>query len=198
MCVFFGLSKDCQASNVGLFPGTRVSAFQSVYSGEKGKSFAESSAGVGAGVSVYMDGKYLTPYFGFKVGSMAGTQMFLDNTSEVSTSFNYYSASAEAGFHLFPIERRKKGFNVYFSGGGVIGYNFVALNKEASLENIPYSDQSFSTGYVAGVGSEWILNSADKNKWNLNAEVLFKNESSTLFNQRYDLSCMVFSLGLGW
>lgn len=91
----------------------------------------------------------------------------------------------------------RRGFNVYFSSGGVLGYNFVALGKEVDLQSIRYSDQSFSTGYMAGIGSEWILSSVSNNKWNLNAEVLYKSENATLLNTKYDLSCMIFSLGLG-
>ncbi|WP_374001780.1 hypothetical protein [Bdellovibrio bacteriovorus] len=197
-CAFFAASKDCEANQSGLFPSTRFSAYQSIYSGEPGKSFAETATGLGAGITVFMDGKRLIPYFGFKVGSMTGTQTFLDGTAEVSSSFKYYNSTAEAGLQLFVIERKKRGFNVYFSGGGVLGYNFVALGKTVELQNIHRSDQSFSTGYAAGIGSEWILTSANNNKWNFNSEVLYKSEGATLFNSKYDLSCMVFSIGLGW
>lgn len=175
-----------------------MSAHQNLYSGEKGKSFAETSAGYGAGISVFLDGRHFIPFFGFKVGTMTGRQVFLDNTTEVTTSFNFYSATTDIGLQIFPIERRTKGFNVYFTGIGIIGYNFVALSKSASLTSIPYSDQSFSAGYAAGIGSEWILSNASVSKWTLNAEVLFKKESATLFKQTFDLSSMVFSVGLGW
>nr|BFD59462.1 hypothetical protein CKG001_15690 [Bdellovibrio sp. CKG001] len=197
-CALFTASKDCEANQAGIFPSTRFSAYQSNYSGEPGKSFAETATGLGAGLTVFMDGKRLIPYFGFKVGSMAGTQTFLDGTTEVSSSFKYYNSSAEAGLQLFVIERKKRGFNAYFSAGGVLGYNFVALGKTVELENIQRSDQSFSVGYAAGIGTEWILTSANNNKWNFNTEVLYKGESTTLFKSKYDLSCMVFSIGLGW
>lgn len=74
ICAFLVVAVDCWGNNVGLFSGTRVSAHQSMYSGEKGKSFAETATGLGGGVTVFMDG-----------------------SDEVTASFNYYSASAEAG-----------------------------------------------------------------------------------------------------
>lgn len=191
-------SSVSEANNYGLYPRTRLSAHQNLYSGDKGKSFAEASTGYGAGISVFLDGKHFIPFFGFKIGTMTGRQVFLDDSTEVTSSFNFYSATTDIGLQIFPIERRTKGFNVYFTGIGIIGYNFVALSKSTTLTNIPYSDQSFSGGYAAGIGSEWIMNNASPNKWALNAEVLFKKESATLFKRTFDLSSMVFSVGLGW
>jgi hypothetical protein len=198
ICVFLFLCSVGEANNYGVYPRTRLSAHQSLYSGEKGKSFAETSVGYGAGVSVFLDGRHFIPFFGFNVGTMTGRQAFLDNSTEVTSSFTYYSASTEMGLQIFPIERRTKGFNVYFVGIGIVGYNFVALSKSVTLTSIPYSDQSFSAGYAAGIGTEWIMNNASPNKWALNAEVIFKKESATLFKQTFDLSSMVFSVGLGW
>lgn len=198
ICVLLFICSVSEASNYGVYPRTRLGIHQSLYSGEKGKSFTETSVGYGAGVSVFLDGRHFIPFFGFNIGTMAGRQAFLDNSTEVTTSFNYYSAATEMGLQIFPIERRTKGLNVYFVGIGVVGYNFVALSKSATLTSIPYSDQSFSAGYAAGIGTEWIMNNASPNKWALNAEVIFKKESATLFKQTFDLSSMVFSVGLGW
>lgn len=169
-----------------------------MYSGEKGKSFAEAATGFGAGVSVFSDGKHFVPLFGLKIGKVSGRQKFFDDTTEVATPFNFYSATTDLGFQIFPIERRTKGFNVYFVGMGVAGYNFIALADSATLTSIPYSDQSFSAGYAAGIGSEWILDVASLNNWAINFEVLFRNEKTTLLNDEFDLSCMMFSVGLGW
>ncbi len=196
--ISFFLCSQSEAGNYGVYPRTRLNVHQNLYSGEKGKSFAETSVGYGAGVSVFLDGRHFIPFFGFKVGTMTGRQVFLDGTTEVTASFSSYSAATEMGLQIFPIERRTKGFNVYFLGIGLVGYNFVALSKNATLSSIPYSDQSFSGGYAAGIGTEWILNNASPNKWALNAEVVFKKESATLFKQTFDLSSMVFSVGLGW
>lgn len=198
ICLLFFLCSVSEANNYGIYPRTRLGARQSLYSGEKGKSFTEASVGYGAGVSVFLDGRHFIPFFGFNVGTMTGRQVFLDNSTEVTSSFTYYSAATEMGLQIFPIERRTKGFNVYFVGMGIVGYNFVALSKNVTLTSIPYSDQSFSAGYAAGIGTEWIMNNASPNKWALNAEVLFKKESATLFKQTFDLSSMVFSVGLGW
>ncbi len=187
-----------EANNIGKYPRTRLGIHQSLYSGEKGKSFTETSVGYGAGVSVFLDGRHFIPFFGFNVGTMSGRQIFLDGSTEVTSPFNYYSAAAEMGLKVFPIERKTKGFNVYFVGKGIAGYNFVALSKSVTLTSIPYSDQSFSSGYTAGIGSEWIMNNASPSKWTLNAEVHLKKESATLFKQTFDLSSMIFSVGLGW
>lgn len=187
-----------KAEGVGVYPRTRFSAYQNLYSGEKGKSFAEVSSGYGAGISVSLEGRHFIPLFGFKVGNIAGRQIFLDDTTEVTSLFNFYSATMDIGLQIFPIERRKKGFNVYFVGIGFIGYNFISLSKNTVLTNIPYSDQSFSQGYASGIGSEWIMNSTSSNKWSLNAEVFIKNENTTLLKKNFDLSSMMFSVGLGW
>lgn len=191
-------ASPAQASLYGDFPRTRLSLHQNLYSGEKGKSFAEASTGVGAGVSVFLDGKYLIPFFGFKFNSMAGRQMFLDDRTEVSTTFTYYSAAADIGLHIFPIERRSQGLNVYLIGLGTVGYNLVALAKGTTLASIPHSDQSFSAGYGAGIGAEWILSNTSMSKWTIGAEVALKQESATLFKRRYDLSHLQISFGMGW
>jgi hypothetical protein len=187
-----------KAANVGTYPRSRLNLHQNLFSGEKGKSFAETSVGYGAGGTVLLDGRHFIPFFGFKIGTMDGRQVFLDDTTEVTASFNYNFAATEIGLEIFPIERRSKGLNIYFIGVGVVGYHFVALSKSTTLSSIPHSDQSPSLGYGAGIGTEWILNNASPNKWALNAEVIFKKESTTLFKQKFDLNSLTFLVGFGW
>lgn len=194
--IFFCIRAD--ASSFGLFPKTRIGARQALYSGEKGKSFAEASLGYGGNVTVFLNGSRLIPYFGFSFNTISGRQTFLDNTTEVSSSFNFYSAATELGFQVYPIERRTKGLNVYFSGVGVVGYNFIALSKSTTLSSIPYSDQAFSAGYVAGVGAEWILSNTSLNRWTMNVEVLYREENATLLKKTFDLSSLIFAVGFGW
>lgn len=187
-----------EAANFGIYPRTRLSLYQNMYSGEKEKSFAEAATGFGAGVSVFLDGKHFVPLSGLKISTVSGRQGFLDGTAKVTTSFNFYSVTTDLGLQIFPIERRTKGFNIYFVGMGVAGYNFIDLADSATLTSIPYSDQSFSAGYAAGIGSEWILNIAGQNHWAIYLEALFRNEQTTLLNKEFDLSNIMFSIGLGW
>ena len=186
------------ALNTGSFPRTRLDVHQSLYSGEKGKSLAETSTANGAGISVLSNGQYFVSLFGFDFSNMSGRQIFLDNTAEVMTSFDYYSATTKLGFQIFPIPRRTRGMNVYLVGLGLLSYNFISLGKSATLTSIPRSDQSLAVGYAVGVGAEWILSDTSANKWALNAEASLRKESATLFKQNFDFSSMVLSVGLSW
>jgi hypothetical protein len=192
------LCSEGRAYNYGVYPGTRLTVSNNLYSGEKGKSFAEASVGYGGGVSIFLDGSYFVPFFGFNLGMITGRQAFQDSVTLVTSTFTYYSATTQIGIQVFPIERRTKGFNVYFEGVGIAGYNFVALSNKVTLTSIPSSDQSFSAGYGLGIGTEWIINDESLDKWALSAGVLFKNESATLFKQKFNLNSMSFSVGLGW
>ncbi len=191
-------SLNVEAQDYSIFPRTRIHIHQNLYSGDKGKSFAESGAGFGGGITVTRDGVYFVPFFGFGVSTLSNRQVFLDGSTQVTSSFTYYSAYTDIGLQLFPIARRKSGFNLYVKGGGTLGYSFLALNKSTTLASIPYSDQAFAFGYLAGVGTELILGSASPKKWSLYAEVLFREESASLLERRFDLSSLQLALGLGW
>lgn len=146
ICVFLFLYSVSEANNYGVYPRTRLGVRQNLYSGEKGKSFAETSVGYGAGVSVFLDGRHFIPFFGFNVGTMTGRQAFLDNSTEVTSSFTYYSAATEMGLQIFPIERRTKGFNVYFVGIGIVGYNEVGAVRKITSE-FPNAIIDFGAGH---------------------------------------------------
>ena len=195
---FFLIGANAFAQGNILFPKTRLQAHQTLYSGEKGQSFAEAGAGWGVGITSYSDGRRLAPFLGLHLTVMTGRQTFLDNETEVSASFNSYLASTEIGANFYPIERRTRGMNVYISGAGLVGYNFVSLSRGASLSSIPYSDQSFSGGYALGMGAEWILSTIGPTKWTMTTDFLFKKESAVLLKKQFDLSSIVFSVGFGW
>jgi len=186
------------AANAGAYPRTRTGVRQLLYSGDKGTSFAESTAGVGGSVTVFKDGKYIVPFFAFSFSNLSGRQIFFDGSTEVTSNFTYYSAATEIGVALFPIERKNRGVNVYFTGGGTLAYHFLSLSKSTTLTSIPYSDQASSLGYFGGIGAESIVSGDGKLKWTLITEVLFKKESPVLLKKQFDISSFILSIGLGW
>lgn len=180
------------------FPPAKFMGFISNFSGDEGNSFSKTKTSYGIGVSVQTDGKTLSPIMGVKVFQASGNQNFLDGSIKVNSNYMYYGASTELGVIFFPIERQKHGLNIYVSGGGVIGYNYAELQDELNLKNIPRSDQSFSAGYFAGVGSEWVFTASRTEKWSINSEVIFKKEKATLFKSAFYINSIAFCLGFGW
>lgn len=183
------------------YPRTKISVRQASFSGEKGKSFAESTAGYSAGISVFVDGEYFAPFIGVYYGSLNAKQNFIDNGAFTSSAYVLQSGNMEAGFNLYPIARSARGINVYLSAAGVLGYQSLALSKSRTFTKLPYSDQNYSTGYRGGLGVEWIINNSSytsTNKWALSAEVSLKKESTVLLNQNFLLDGLQISLGLSW
>lgn len=191
-------SATVEAQELSTYPRTRIHLHENLYSGEKGRSFAESGAGFGGAITVTRDGIYFVPFFSFGISTVSNRQVFLDGATQVTSAFTYYAANTDLGLQFFPIARRKSGFNLYVKGGGILGYNLLAINRAATLTTIPYSDQAFSFGYLAGVGTELVFKSMGPRKWSLTAEVLFREESATLMERQFDLSSLQIALGIGW
>lgn len=168
-----------------------------MYSGDKNTSLGEGSPGYGVEITISNDGYFLIPFFSSSLSMINSKQSFLDSATPVTSNFTYYGAEADVGLLLFPLSRRTKGFNTFLSGAGIVGYNFIALSKSTVLTSIPHNDQSFSAGYSAGLGAEWILGE-DKKKWSLLAKVEYKSASSTLLKRTFDLNRVCLSLGMGW
>ncbi|MBX3040542.1 MAG: hypothetical protein KF789_07550 [Bdellovibrionaceae bacterium] len=185
-------------ADYAMFPRTRLSGQQTYFSGDTGKSFGESGAGYGFGLTVLGDGSYLVPFAGFSATTLAGSQTFLDGTSKVTPKFSFYSASTQLGLQLYPIQRRKKGFNVYVSALGSVGYNYISLNKSVAFTNIPNSDQAFSLGYAAAAGGEWIVSDDGARRWGFFGEISLSKQSATLLKQQFDLSGLTMAVGIGW
>lgn len=180
------------------YPRTRVSVNQYLFSGDKFKSFSESQSATGASMKVQSGSLHFAPVFGFNLLALNGRQSFYDGgTTAVTSSFNYYSASTDIGLQYFILERSKKGMNIFLSGSGILGYNFISLSKNTTLTTIPYSDKSFSYGYAAGIGAEFIFSGAN-NKWSLYLDAQIREESTEILKQNFDLGGLMISLGLGW
>jgi hypothetical protein len=175
-----------------------MGVLSAAYSGEEGRSFAESSPALGFTLNVSSEAQHFSPFVGLKLITASGDQTFLDGTTELESKFIYYSASVELGVHLYPLERRSRGINVYVSGGASLGYNYLALGKKTEVTNIPKSDQVFSAGYVAGFGFEWILSQSGRDRWSLFGEAMAVTESTRLLEKTYKLDRMILAVGLGW
>lgn len=183
------------------FPRTMITARHSTYSGEKGKSFAETGSGFGGGVSIFLDGSHFAPFVGVFYGQTSGKQSFNDNGKLVPSTFVFQSASAELGAQIYPIERTYKGVNLFISGAGILGYHSLALSKKQTFEKIPNSDQGYSTGYRAGLGAEWILknsNYVSTSKWCITLDINYRNEFTNIMNQTIYLNSLQVGLGLSW
>lgn len=180
------------------YPKTRMGVLSSAYSGEEGRSLAESSPAMGLTLNVSREAQHFSPFVGLKLITTSGDQTFLDGTTEIESSFVYYTASVELGVHLYPLERRSHGINVYLSGGASLGYNYLALDKDTDVTNIQKSDQVFSAGYVAGFGFEWILSESGKDHWSIFGEAMAITESATLLEETYKLDRMILAVGLSW
>lgn len=181
-----------------LYPKTRLMIHQVMYSGEKGKSFAETGIGYGISLSVFADGNFLSPYFSIQGASLKNNQIFLDGPNEVKSSFIYYYGAAEPGIQYYVIPRRKTGANVYISGSGIIGYNYVALEKNLSLSHISNTDQSFSLGYATGIGTEYVFSSNPKSRWALIGQIQYRQEKAQLLKTNFDISSLNLSVGASW
>ncbi|MBX3034498.1 MAG: hypothetical protein KF865_11290 [Bdellovibrionaceae bacterium] len=188
----------CFADNLGLFPKTYISVQESIYSGDKNISFSEGSPGYGLELTVLNEGRTLAPFFSSSISMINSRQSFLDSTTSVSAGFLYYGAEAEAGLIFFPISRRNKGFNAFLSGAGIVGYNFLSIDKNVSLTNIPHNDQSFSAGYSAGLGAEWIVSTDSSRKWTLFSKIEYKSASATLLKKTFSINRGCLSVGIGW
>ncbi len=195
MLIFSG---NCFADNLGLFPKTQLAVQQNLYTGDKNASLSESSPGYGLEGLVMEEGRHFSPFFAASIATITGKQSFLDSLTAVKASFVYYGAEADAGLLFFPISRRIKGINIYFSAAGLVGYNFIAIDKDTVLSTIPYNDQAFSAGYSAGIGAEWILSNSSTRKWTLAGKIEYKNSSATLLKRTFGFNRGCFSLGLAW
>ena len=192
-------SSICYSQVISSYPRARISANQYLFSGDKYKSFSESQSATGASIKIQSGGAHFAPVFGFNLLALNGRQDFYDGSTNVVTSiFNYYSASTDIGLQYFILERSKKGMNIFLSGAGVLGYNLISLSKNTTLTTIPYNDKSFSYGYAAGIGAEFIFSTAPNYKWSLYLDVQMREESTQLLEQNFDLGGLMISLGLGW
>jgi hypothetical protein len=200
--LFLGLGLSTSAvsyAQVESFPTTRMSFTYPQYSGENAKSFSETGTGLGAEIQISRPGIWISPFLRGRFVVVTGEQAFVDGTSNTTASFNYYQGSLDIGTNLYPIRRRKKGINLYIGLGGVFSYQTIRLADEATITNIPRSDQSVGYGYQGSIGSELILSNSPNYKWTLVAELNYRQESANILKQsQFDLKNVSFTAGIGW
>lgn len=193
-----------QASAGWPMPRMLIAAKQTSHIGEKNKSFGESAkSAYGGSLTGFLDGQYFTPFIGLSYSTLSSKQNFLDNGSEVNSSFSLTSGSAEVGTFFYPLAGRSpKGLNLFISAAGLLGYQMLELSKSHTFEKLPYSSGNISYGGRGGVGLEWnfTYSSYNTKKSNLGAifEVSARKESSVLLNQNFSLDGIQILLGLSW
>lgn len=180
------------------YPSTMLHLTQHNYSGERHKSFGASAQGYSAGVTLMTQYEYFVPFIGINVGSQSGRQAFLDRTTSITSNYTYQYGGGEAGLLFFPLGRKDKGLNLYMKGSGIAGYQTINLKTNATLTTLPTSDQNFSTGYKGHFGLELILSKRAKARWTIYAEIGFKNETTQLLKQNFNLDSLNYTMGLGW
>lgn len=185
-------------ADIGSFPRTFVVVGQNIHTGDDNESFAEGGNGTKISLLVITQKKILVPFFSTSLNFMQSSQTFLDRTTEVTSRFNYYSAEANLGARFYPLVREKEGFNPFISGGALIGYNIIQLNKNTSLTSIPHSDQSFSGGYTAGMGAEWIVDKVGNYRTTLLFQAQYHASTATLLDRTFNLNHFSFGIGIGW
>jgi len=181
------------------YKSTKVQLFQINYAGEKDKSLTES--GTGYGLEVYSDfGRSWGRVYGKTRGTLAsGRQSFLDGASQVNCNYTYYQGQFELGLVLLPIPARDTGMNVFVSGGGTLGYNWLSLTSSSTLSQLKPSDSASSFGYVTGVGVEWILGKGFGKKHMLTGEINYRSERANLAGQsEFSLTGLAIQFGYGW
>lgn len=178
---------------------TRLGLQQVLFTGEKGKSFSESGSGLGTELVVMRDGEWFTPFLKARALAVSGKQEFRDGDGSVSSKFLFYQGQADLGIYLYPLKRRRQGFNVYLGGAGSLAYNHVSLEQSAELTKIPHTDHGFSSGYSGSIGGEWIFGARSANRWSLSVEIIHRQDRAVLLRQAgFDLGSTAVCLGLGW
>lgn len=192
-------AKTASAQQQTNFPPSRLSFYQILYAGEKGKSLSETGVGYGVEIERSSEGNgYYSFYLKVRGSYSSGTQSFADGTANVSSKFTFYQGDGELGVYLFPLQRQKSGLNVYVGGGGIAGYNYLSLDKSTTVTTIPLTDQAIGTGFSAVFGGEFLMRGNMK-AYSLNAQLAYKHETAKLLKQsEFDLSGIALVIGLGF
>lgn len=181
------------------YKSSKIQLFQVNYSGEKNKSFAD--GGIGFGLEIQSDfGRSWGRVYGKTRGTLAsGRQSFLDGASQVNCNYTFYQGQFELGLVLMPIPGREKGMNVFVSGAGTLGYNWLSLTSSTTLSQLKPSDSASSLGYVTGVGVEWTLGKALGKKHMLTGEINYRSDRTNLAGQsEFNLTGLSIHFGYGW
>ncbi len=196
--IFVVLGFEAQAQ-VNFFAGTKILVAIPQYSGLTGVSLGETGTGFAGELQLETDGYWLVSFVKARATYITGAQIFLDGATTVNASFNYLQGGLDLGFHLYPIRRRKSGFNIYLGGSGGMAYNSIQLDGSAVTTSIPKTDQSVGTGYAGILGVEFGFGGASKKKWTLISELSHRTESAKLLNQsNFDLRNVTIGVGVGW
>jgi hypothetical protein len=194
---------------------TKISKIGFVYqtfSGDKNKSFGESTAAsYGGELSLDDGGDHFRYFVKTKIMVAEGQQNFLDNTTEVKSNFKLTQISPEFGVMLYPVARKNSGLNLYVWGSGVLGYNLLDLSPISSTSGTTvtsvttYSklksrDQGYSYGGGAGIGFDIIFSLGRRSgSMTMYGEAGFKEQISELANvKNFQVNAAQFTFGVGF
>lgn len=175
-------------------PTTKIHYVQEMYTGEDLRTFDREKFGSGVELILSTKKSILNYFTKGKFVFVSGSQDFLDNGTEVDSSFTYYKSSFEVGANVYPISRKSKQANLYIGVSGLVSYNYMSLESDSFTE-VKSSYQAMSFGYSGLMGVEWQI----LGRYALTAEFSQRFESANLVEvSNFGLNAFTISVGLGW
>lgn len=181
------------------------------YSGDKDKSIANGGAGYGVELAIDTGGDYFRYFLKTKMIYSTGQDNFLDNATEVLSTYKLTQVVPELGLNIYPVPRKTAGLNLYVGLSGVVSYNLLDLSpiskvvsgattSVTSYTKLRSRDQGY--GYGGGVSAGFEVLMGRKAKSWISAvygEVGFRQQNAMLANQTdFQLSSFQFVLGVGF
>jgi hypothetical protein len=210
ICFFIAENSFAQArlKNVKL---PKVGFIYETYSGDKDKSIANGGAGYGIELAIDTGGDYLRYFLKTKMIYSTGQDTFLDNATEVLSTYKLTQVVPELGISIYPVPRKTAGMNLYVSLSGVASYNLLDLtpiskvvsgttSSVTSFTKLRSRDQGYGYGGGVSAGFEVLLGRKAK-AWisALYGEVGFRQQYALLANQSdFQLNSFQFVLGAGF
>lgn len=191
---------------------SKIGFIYQTYSGSKDVSFAEGGVGYGAEMTIDSGGDVFRYFMKAKVIYSEGTQNFLDNLTEVKSSYKFTQVAPELGFTIYPVAKKKSGLNLYVWAVGILSYQFfdltpistvtsggsvTAVTTFAKLKN---RDQGYGYGAGGGLGFD-IFFSEKSRPWikSIYGEVGFREEAAQIANRTdFEIKSIDFMLGFGF
>lgn len=178
---------------------TRFGVVYSVFGGEKYKAITNDSIGYGGEVAILKGGWRMGSLVGKVRGLyIAGTEDFLDGTTEVRSSYTLFATEPCLGLQINLMPFYPPGFRVYLSGLGIMSYDHIRFASGTELTTLNKSDTAIGFGYEAGAGVEWVIK-GQKSSWLLFGEIQYRQVSAKLAGQNaFQLTGLQMVGGFGW